>query len=235
MSDAIETVLSRPVTLSGATDSDLTPLGTAQIGAEKVFVVDDDYFCREALSGLLQDQGWEVETFSSCEAFLSVHEPHPNTCILLDVHFPGMTGLDLLDQVEAQAPSPPVIVVSGSSGITEAVQSMKRGALDFLQKPVVAEVLVASVQRALAQSRRTFEDATSRAAALGRLRGLTARQRQIMAMVLAGRPNKNIATDLGISQRTVENHRASIMHRTGARSLAALVQLAMGEGCLADR
>lgn len=235
MSDAIETVFHRPVALEGFGGVDPGETYPTEMGVEKIFVVDDDYFCREAISGLLQDHGWDVETFSSCEDFLSVYEPHPNTCILLDVHFPGMTGLDLLEQVVAQAECPPVIVVSGSSGIAEAVQSMKRGALDFLQKPVVAEVLLASVQRALERSRGAFESAASRAAALGRLRGLTARQREIMGMVLAGHPSKNIASDLGISQRTVENHRASIMHRMGARSLPALVQMAMCDGWVLER
>ncbi len=187
------------------------------------------------MAGVLKDNGWSVESFSSCEDFLIAHEPHPNTCVLLDIHFPGMTGLDLLERMDALENGTPIIVVSGSSGVNEAVQSLKRGALDFIQKPVVSEVLVASVKRALGQSRRWSEVAASRAAALARLSGLTLRQRQVMGMVLAGHPSKNIASDLGISQRTVENHRASIMHRTGARSLAALVQLAMCDGWALDR
>lgn len=138
-----------------------------------------------------------------------------------------MDGLELLRRMGDMANSPPIIVVSGGGSISEAVQSMKQGALDFIEKPVARDVLVASVKRALGRSRCSDSISASRAAALGHLAGLTVRQRQIMDLVLAGHPSKNIAVRLGISQRTVENHRASIMHRTGAHSLPALARLVM--------
>lgn len=194
---------------------------------EKVFVVDDEYFTRQGISELLRDAGWDVEAFSSCEEFLTAGQSRPNTCMVLDIHFPGMSGLELLDRMSDEANRTPVIVVSGSAEITEAVQSMKQGALDFIEKPVARDVLVASVKRALGRSRRSEKISQAR----GYLNDLTARQLQIMGLVLEGQPSKNIAADLGISQRTVESHRASIMHRTGARSLPALAQLIMCNRC----
>jgi two-component system CheB/CheR fusion protein len=194
---------------------------------EKIFIVDYDYFCREGISSILGDHGWLAEAFSSCEEFLLAHDPQPNTCLLLDIHFPGMDGLELLNRLGGASNSPPIIVVSGSSGIAEAVESMKHGALDFIEKPVRSEVLIASVRRALSRSRCAGRLSKSHDALVGRLDGLTPRQHQILDLVLAGQPSKNIAADLGISRRTVENHRASIMRRMGARSLAALVRMVM--------
>jgi two-component system CheB/CheR fusion protein len=192
-----------------------------------IFVVDDDYFVREAICAPLRDSGWTVAAYSSCEDFLDDHRRGPNTCLVLDVHFPGMGGLALLRHLRDVADSTPVIVVSGSSGIGEAVRSMKKGALDFIEKPVARDQLIASVARALALSRQSDEITIARDAALAHLTGLTTRQKQIMALVLAGHPSKNIAADLGISQRTVENHRAAIMDRTGAHSLPELARLVM--------
>jgi len=120
--------------------------------AGKIFVVDDDYFVREGICGLLQDVGLEVEAFSSCEDFLDGHRHGPNTCLVLDVHFPGMGGLALLRHMREVADHTPVIVVSGSSEINEAVRSMKKGALDFIEKPVARDQLVDCVMRALVQS-----------------------------------------------------------------------------------
>jgi two-component system CheB/CheR fusion protein len=144
-------------------------------------------------------------------------------------------GLELLRHMREVADSTPVIVVSGSSGINEAVRSMKKGVLDFIEKPVVRDVLVASVLHALDLSRQSDEISVAREAGLAHLKGLATRQRQIMALALAGHPSKIIAADLGISQRTVENHRAAIMVRTGARSLPALARLAMSTQWVPDR
>ncbi len=200
--------------------------GGVSVGAT-VFVVDDDYFVRDDLCGLLRDVGWETQGLSTCEDFLAVRRNPSRSCLVLDIHFPGMGGLDLLRRMRDAADHTPVIVMSGSSGIDEAVRAMKKGALDFIEKPIIGDQLVASVRRALVQSRQTDEIALERQEAVAHFSGLTVRQRQIMAKVLAGHPNKNIAADLGISQRTVENHRAAIMNRTGAASLPALARLAM--------
>jgi two-component system CheB/CheR fusion protein len=212
---------------------DINPI--AGSGHEKICVVDDDYFSRDGMCGMLHDFGWDVCGFSSCEEFLSAHRSDPATCLVLDIHFPGMSGLDLLRHMIDAGDGTPVVVVSGSSGINEAVRSMKKGAVDFIEKPVARDLLVDGVKRALALSRKSDEISAARNAAVAHLKGLTARQLEIMALVLAGHPSKNIAADLGINQRTVENHRAAIMKRTGARSLPALAQLAMSTRWTPDR
>ena len=147
----------------------------ARSTAGKIFVVDDDYFVREWICGILQDVGLNVEAFSSCEDFLDGHQHGPNTCLVLDVHFPGMDGLALLRHMREVADNTPVIVVSGSSEINEAVRSMKKGALDFIEKPVARDQLVDCVMRPLAQSRQSEEISVARDEALGHLQGLTSR------------------------------------------------------------
>jgi len=199
--------------------------------APKVFVVDDEYFAREEICALLTAAGWDVEAFESCEAFLAEPRDHPETCLVLDIHLPGMSGLELLGRIANQANRPPVIVVSGSSGVSEAVLALKGGAVDFIQKPVVGETLCASVRGALEGSRASNRVRALRDASVDHLDDLTDRQRQIMRLVLAGSPSKNIAADLGISRRTVESHRASIMQRAGVSSIPALTRLAMCNEC----
>jgi two-component system CheB/CheR fusion protein len=138
-----------------------------------------------------------------------------------------MSGLDLLHEIRAQGHNLPAIMITGNSDVAIAVQAMKAGALDFLEKPISRADLIASVDRALEKSHDTSKLLAWRSDAASHLKGLTPRQLQIMDMVLAGHPSKNIAADLGISQRTVENHRASIMARTGSKSLPALARLAL--------
>jgi len=192
-----------------------------------VYVVDDDFFARTAVRAILEDTDWRVEEFSTCEAFLAAIEPDAEACLVVDVHFPGMGGLQLLQRLKGLPWQIPVVVISGSSGVSEAVQSMRTGACDFLEKPVASDRLLASLAEAFRQSRDAKAVATMHQAALDHIADLTPRQREIMRLVLAGHPSKNIAADLGISRRTVENHRASIMHKTGARSLPALAKLAL--------
>lgn len=190
-----------------------------------VFVVDDDYFSRTSLRLMLEDDGLTVEDFADCEAFLAAYDPCPDSCLVLDVHFPGMGGLELLGRLQDVALRLPTVIISGSSDISEAVQSMKSGAADFIEKPIAPETLIRAVRKALEQSRRMISVSHLKEVAVDHLADLTPRQIQIMNLVLAGHPSKNIAADLGISQRTVENHRASIMHKTGATSLPALARL----------
>jgi len=207
--------------------NDAAALPPRMVPARTVYVVDDDYFSRCAVRTILEADDWRVEDFISCEAFLTVFTPDVEACLVLDVHFPGMGGLQLLQRLKTLSRSIPVVVISGSSGVSEAVQSIKTGAHDFLEKPVASDRLLASVGEAVRQSRDANAVARMHQAALDRIAGLTPRQRDIMRLVLAGHPSKNIAADLGISRRTVENHRASIMHKTGARSLPALAKLAL--------
>jgi len=191
-----------------------------------VFVVDDDYFARTAVRIMLEDAGLQVQEFEACESFLDAYEPQAECCLVLDLHMPGMGGIDLLRQM-SPAVAPPTVVISGDSGIAEAVTSMKIGATDFIEKPVREDTLLRSVRAALKRSRRLDSASHLKEVAVEHLSELTARQRQVLGLVLAGHASKVIAYHLGISQRTVENHRAVIMHKTGATSLPALARLAI--------
>jgi two-component system CheB/CheR fusion protein len=199
--------------------------------APKIFLLEDNVLIRDALSEMIANAGWDVEAFASCEAFLRVYRPREQTCLVLDIHMPGMGGLALLNTLGLHDHELPVIIVSGSSAIADAVQALKAGALDFIEKPVAEAKLVTSIKAALANRRHSSKATAMRAASIDHIAGLTDRQLQIMDLVLAGAPSKNIAADLGISQRTVENHRAAIMHKTGAHSLPALSRLVMCNRC----
>ena len=164
--------------------------------------------------------------FSSCEAFLQARPPGEGACLLVDAYLPGMSGLELLKQLRATGQDLPSILITGNSDVPMAVAAMKAGASDFIEKPVGGAELVAIIARVVEQSRESGKRSLWQASAAGQVAKLTQRQHEIMDMVLAGLPSKNIAADLGISQRTVETHRASIMKKTGATSLPALARLA---------
>ncbi len=192
-----------------------------------VFVVDDDPAVRGALREVLEEEGRTVRDFGSCEAFLDAYAAAPETCLILDAYLPGMNGLDLLKTLKAAGDRIPAIVITGNSDTPIVVEAMKSGAWDFIEKPIGREELMAAVGRALEQARDSLGASVWRTAAAKTLAGLTERQRQIMDLVLEGHPSKNIAADLRISQRTVENHRAAIMHRLGVKSLPALARMAL--------
>ena len=195
--------------------------------APLVYLVDDDRNIRSLIRQMLEDDGRLVEDFASCEAFLAAYRPGCPACLLVDAYLPGMNGLELLMRLRKDGHPLPSIMITGNSDVPMAVQAMKAGALDFIEKPIGGPQLLASVARAFAQLDGTRNLTAGREAAAHHVAGLTVRQRQIMEMVLAGHPSKNIAADLGISQRTVENHRASIMKKTEVRSLPALARLAL--------
>jgi len=192
-----------------------------------IYVVDDDDSVRGAIRAVLEDDGRTVDDFASCEAFLARFVPGQVACLLIDAYLPGMTGMQLLGHLQEMGHPLPAIMITGHSDVAIAVQAMKAGASDFIEKPISRGELLASVDRALELARDGSKLAAWRADAAAHVAGLTPRQRQIMEMVLAGQPSKNIAADLGISQRTVENHRASIMAKTGSKSLPALARLAL--------
>jgi two-component system CheB/CheR fusion protein len=196
-------------------------------GPPVIIVVDDDNQVRGAIRDVLEEDGRTVEDYSSCEAFFEAYRPGREACLLIDAYLPGMSGLELLQRLSDAGHRLPAIMITGHSDVSTAVQAMKAGALDFIEKPVSRAELLASVERALELSRDANALDACREAAAHHMASLTARQRQIMERVLSGEPSKNIAADLGISQRTVENHRASIMKRTGAKSLPALARLAL--------
>jgi two-component system, chemotaxis family, CheB/CheR fusion protein len=189
-----------------------------------IFVVDDDRSIRDAMRDLLEDDGYTVELFAGGRAFLEAYRPGRHGCLLVDALMPGMSGIELIERLKAENCGLPAIVITGNGAVPMAVQAMKAGAVDFIEKPVGHEDLLASVKRALDRTRDAATLSASRGTAVTRVASLTARQRQILDLVLAGHPSKNIAADLGISQRTVDNHRAAIMRKTGSKSLPALVR-----------
>jgi two-component system CheB/CheR fusion protein len=148
-------------------------------------------------------------------------------CLLLDARLPGMTGIELIERLRAEDRALPTIMITGDGDIALAVEAMKAGAADFIQKPIGHVELLASIGRALDLSGNKTELSAIRDHAVSLVASLTARQRQIMDLVLIGQPSKNIAADLGISQRTVDNHRAAIMKKTGSKSLPALIRIAI--------
>jgi len=199
-----------------------------------IFIVDDDSNIRDGIRSVLEEDGRAVEDYAACETFLAAYRPDREACLLIDAYLPGMNGLELLQRLNNAGRRLPAIMITGYGDVPMAVQAMKAGALDFIEKPIGRAELLASIDRALEQAR----DATKRNAwrddAARHVADLTSRQRQVMDMVLAGHPSKNIAADLGISQRTVENHRASIMRKTGSKSLPALARLALAAAWSGD-
>ena len=235
--------LSKPVKLTELTQVIQRLLAASQPAAEQraprsteprgdpelaiIFIVDDDSHIRQGLREVLEEGGRVVEDFATCEAFFAAYHPGHEACLILDAYLPGMDGIELLRRLRDAGHKLPIIMITGNSDVPMAIQAMKAGAIDFIEKPIHREELLTSVERALDQSRDSSKLSAWREDAASHLSGLTTRQRQIMEMVLAGHPSKNIAVDLGISQRTVENHRASIMKKSGSRSLPALARLAV--------
>ena len=238
--------LSKPVKLRELTDVIQRLLAVVQSAAEPrgpppvaeghdtltpvVYVVDDDSHIREALRSMIEDFGMDVEDFGACEAFLEAYRPGREACLVIDAYLPGMNGLELLRRLGDAGHKLPAIMITGNSDVAIAVQAMKAGALDFIEKPIHRGELLGAIERALEQSRDSSKLTAWRADAAMHLASLTARQKQILELVLAGDPSKNIAADLGISQRTVENHRAEIMKKTGSRSIPALARLVVAAG-----
>jgi two-component system CheB/CheR fusion protein len=226
LTQAIEKLLAKPPAAPAARP--MRPVEEASAsGLSKIFVVDDDDDVREAIRVVLEDDGRVVETYPSCEAFLQAFRPGHSACLLIDAYLPGMSGLELLRKLHDDGHSLPSIMITGNSDVPMAVEAMKAGALDFIEKPIGREELIAGIDRAFELSQDSSKLQEWRESAATHLAALTPRQREVMERVLAGHPSKNIAADLGISQRTVENHRASIMKRTGSKSLPALARLAL--------
>lgn len=217
---------------SGVSPVTVPPAPAFPVGrpAPHVYVVDDDDAVRGVLREVLEAEGVTVEDFASCEAFLAAPRARGEACLLIDAYLPGMSGLDLLARLAASGHALPSIMITGNSDVPMAVKAMRAGASDFIEKPVGRGELIAAIERALDQARDSGKLTEWRSFAADHVAILTPRQHQIMDMVLAGHPSKNIAADLGISQRTVENHRAAIMRKTGTRSLPALARLALAAG-----
>jgi two-component system CheB/CheR fusion protein len=203
------------------------PAGAADARPPTIFVVDDDRSVREAVRALLQAEGMRVEIYASGEEFFDTPHPNADGCLLVDAGMPGMSGLELLERLKAEDHRVPAIMITGDGDVRMAVRAMRAGAVDFIEKPIGRDELLASVERAMQQRRGSATPSTERGAAATRIADLTRRERQVLDLVLAGQPSKNIAFTLSINQRTVEKHRASIMKKTGAKSMPALVRLTL--------
>ena len=201
--------------------------GVALPGASTIFIVDDDANVRRTLREILEAEGLHVQDHASSESFLHAYRLDRRACLLIDAYLPGLSGLDLLQRLRGNDDHLPAIMITGQSDVHMAVTAMRAGASDFIEKPVAPAELLASIERALGQSSDSEKLSAWRETAASAVQCLTTRQREVMTMVIAGHPSKNIAADLGISQRTVESHRAQVMHRTGCKSLPALARLAL--------
>jgi two-component system, chemotaxis family, CheB/CheR fusion protein len=189
-----------------------------------IFVVDDDAALCSTMLQLLELDGRAVETFPSSEAFLETYRPTQQGCLVVDAHMQGMGGLALLERLKREGSQLPAIMITGYGDVSTAVRAMRAGAVDFIEKPIKADELLASIDGALARTQDSGKRSAWHAAAAKCIADLTPREHEVMDLVLAGHPSKNIAADLGISQRTVENHRASIMKKTGSKSIPALIR-----------
>ncbi|MEY3673342.1 MAG: hypothetical protein RJB47_50 [Pseudomonadota bacterium] len=193
-----------------------------------VYVVDDDEAVRDSLQWLLEGKDYRVRCFDSAESFLSRYDPREVACLIVDIRMPGITGLELQDRLLERKSPLPIVFITGHGDVPMAVNTMKKGAMDFIPKPFKEEELLSVVERMLDQAREAFADyqhAANREALMGKL---TAREAQVLERIVAGRLNKQIADDLGISIKTVEAHRANIMEKLNANTVADLLKIALG-------
>jgi two-component system response regulator FixJ len=192
-----------------------------------VFIVDDDEAVRGSLRLLLKSVGLTPNAMGSAREFLTRYDSTQPGCLVLDVRMPEMSGLELQEQLNLQGAVIPVIFITGHGDVPMAVEAMQAGAFDFLQKPFRDQDLIDRIQRALEKDRSNRTALTERSAIRDRLESLTPREREVLTMVASGKANKVMASDLGVSQRTVEIHRARVMEKMGASSLAQLVRMVM--------
>ncbi len=192
-----------------------------------VFVVDDDQAMRNSLKWLIESVGLTVRTYASANDFIKDYYPGRAGCLLLDVRMPGMSGLELQEQFLEQQIKIPIIIITGHGDVPMAVRAMKAGAVDFIEKPFNDELLLESIRNALIRDVDQRTAQTARADIATRLAHLTPREHEVMEMVTSGRANKDIAKTLGVSSKTVEAHRARVMEKMQASSLAELVKMAI--------
>ena len=192
-----------------------------------VFVVDDDEGVRNSLRFLLKSVGLTTRALASASEFLEVYKQNQPGCLVLDVRMPGMSGIELQQQLNLRGAMIPVIFITGHGDIPMAVEAMQHGAFDFLQKPFRDQDLIDRIQRALERDARQRAALNQYERIRARFQTLTPREREVLTLMTSGKPNKVMAADLGVSQRTVEIHRARVMEKTGAASLAQLVRMAM--------
>lgn len=192
-----------------------------------VYIVDDDEAICSSLRMLLKSRGIPAASHGSAEAFLAQYDPEQPGCLVLDVRMPGMSGLELQDELNRRGAIIPVIFITGHGDVPMAVEAMQHGATDFLQKPFADQDFAERIQHALTLDQHNRAALEQKDQIRARLAALTRRELQVLQLVTLGKPNKIIAADLGVSQRTVEIHRAHLMEKMGATSLAHLVRMTM--------
>ncbi|NQW81283.1 MAG: response regulator transcription factor, partial [Polaromonas sp.] len=193
-----------------------------------VYVVDDDEGVRDSLQWLLEGKDYRVRCYDSAETFLSRYDPREVACLIVDIRMGGMTGLELQDRLVERNSPLPIVFITGHGDVPMAVDTMKKGAMDFIQKPFQEEALVNLVERMLDQAKDAFSEHQHSASRDALLAKLTSREAQVLERIVAGRLNKQIADDLGISIKTVEAHRANIMEKLNANTVADLLKIALG-------
>ena len=198
-----------------------------------VYVVDDDEAVRDSVQWLLEGQDFRVRSFESAEVFLARYDPREVACLIVDIRMDGMSGLELQDRLIERNSPLPIAFITGHGDVPLAVDTMKKGALDFIQKPFNEQQLVPLVVRMLEQARANFAEHQQAASRDALLSKLTGREAQVLERIVAGRLNKQIADDLGISIKTVEAHRANIMEKLGANTVADLLKIALGSNAAA--
>ncbi len=194
-----------------------------------VYVVDDDEAVRDSLQWLLEGKDYRVRCFDSAESFLARYDAREVACLIVDIRMGGMTGLELQERLLERKSPLPIVFITGHGDVPMAVDTMKKGALDFIQKPFDEESLLSLVERMLERARESFADYQQAASREALLSKLTTREAQVLERIVAGRLNKQIADDLGISIKTVEAHRANIMEKLGANTVADLLKIALGQ------
>jgi FixJ family two-component response regulator len=201
---------------------------------QTVYVVEDDEAVRDSLELLLQSDDKPVKTYDSATAFLKSYSDAMAGCIVLDIRMPGMDGMELQKKLNDKHSILPIIFVTGHGDVPMAVDAMKEGAIDFIQKPYREEALLEKIEAALVQDRQQRKTLGEKQEIVRRIKSLTPREHEIMDRMIAGQANKVIAIELEISQRTVEIHRSRVMHKMGTHSLAHLVRMVLSVKNLID-
>jgi FixJ family two-component response regulator len=196
----------------------------------KVFVVDNDPATRESLAWLLESASLPVAAFETAEAFLAACTPDQPGCLVLDLRLPGMSGVVLQEELARVGIKLPIIMITGYADVPTAVRVLKRGAFDFLEKPLADDVLLDRIRDAITWDAQRRRARAARELLIARLACLTAREREIFDQIVHGKANKVVAIEFGISEKTVEAHRARVMHKLGAGSLAELVRMDLAAG-----